>query len=103
MELETTLASVYRVHLSHNRDVVFNLRPLYVQPSQVSRVYSDLIFVTCAIRFQGPSSLFVSVKSRTGILSVSVKIHLVSSENFVRARATFARSASFQALLVSLF
>ncbi|CAF2062738.1 unnamed protein product [Brassica napus] len=103
MELETTLASVYRVHLVQNRDVMLNLRTLFVQPSQVSRVCSNSNFVTCTIRFQGPSSLFISDKSRTGILSVSVEIHLVSSESFVGARAALARSASFQALLVGLF
>ncbi|KAH0870786.1 hypothetical protein HID58_077808, partial [Brassica napus] len=69
MGLETTLASVYRVHLAQNRDVMLNLRILFVQPSQVSRVCSNSNFVTCAIRFQGPPSLFISDKSRTGILS----------------------------------
>ncbi|KAF3597182.1 hypothetical protein DY000_02026752 [Brassica cretica] len=95
MGLETTLASVYRVHLAQNRDIMLILRTLFVQPSQVSRVCSNSNFVTCAIRFQGPPSLFISDKSRTGILSVSVEIHLVSSESFVGARAALARSASF--------
>ncbi|CAN7023049.1 unnamed protein product [Brassica rapa subsp. trilocularis] len=36
----------------------------------------------------------------TGILSVSVEIHLVSSESFVGARAALARYAFFQSLLV---
>ncbi|KAH0923795.1 hypothetical protein HID58_023813 [Brassica napus] len=103
MGLETTLASVYRVHLAQSCDVMLNLRTLFVQPSQVSRVCSNSNFVTCAIRFQGPSSLFISDKSMTGILSVSVEIHLVSSESVVGARAALARSASFQALLVGLF
>ncbi|CAN7008993.1 unnamed protein product [Brassica oleracea var. botrytis] len=103
MGLETALASVYRVHLAQSRDVMLNLRKLFVQPSQVSRVCSNSNFVTCPIRFQGPSSLFISDKSRTGILFVSVEIHLVSSESFVGARAALARSASFQALLVGLF
>ncbi|KAG2259544.1 hypothetical protein Bca52824_078838 [Brassica carinata] len=102
MKLETTLALVYTVHLAQSRDVVLNLRPLFSQPSHVSRVCSNSIFVTCAIRFQGPSSQFVSDKSRTGILSVSDEIHLVSSESFVGARAALARYASFQALLVGL-
>ncbi|WZZ34959.1 hypothetical protein YC2023_018360 [Brassica napus] len=31
MDLEPALASVYRVHLAQNRDVVLNLRPLFVQ------------------------------------------------------------------------
>ncbi|KAH0899775.1 hypothetical protein HID58_049343, partial [Brassica napus] len=92
MGLETTLASVYRVHLAQSRD-----------PSHVSRVCSNSNFVTCAIRFQGPSSRFISDKSKTGILSVSVEIHLVSSESFVGVRAALVRSASFQALLVGLF
>ncbi|KAF2583931.1 hypothetical protein F2Q70_00037775 [Brassica cretica] len=103
MGLETTLASVYRVHLAQSRDVMLNLRTLFIQPSQVSRVCSNSNFVTCAIRFQGPSSLFISDKSRTGILSVSIEIHLVSSESFVGARSALARSASFQALRVGLF
>ncbi|CAN6858184.1 unnamed protein product [Brassica oleracea] len=103
MGLETTLASVYRVHLAQSRDVMLNLRTLFVQPSQVSRVCSNSNFVTCAIRFQGPSSRFISDKSRTGILSISVEIYLVSSESFVGVRAALARSASFQALLVGLF
>ncbi|CAN7075827.1 unnamed protein product [Brassica oleracea var. botrytis] len=103
MGLETTLASVYRVHLAQSRDVMLNLRTLFIQPSQVSRVCSNSNFVTCAIRFQGPSSLFISDKSRTSILSVSIEIHLVSSESFFGARAALARSASFQALRVGLF
>ncbi|WZZ00258.1 hypothetical protein YC2023_072586 [Brassica napus] len=83
MGLEKTLASVYRVHLAQSRDVMLNLRTLFFQPSQVSRVCSNSNFVTGAIQFQGPSSLFISDKSMTGILSVSVEIHLVSSESFV--------------------
>ncbi|KAF3548090.1 hypothetical protein DY000_02010259 [Brassica cretica] len=54
-------------------------------------------FVTGAIRFQGPSYLFVSVKFKTFIFSVSVEIHLVSSESF-GARVVHARSTSFQTL-----
>lgn len=81
-----------RVHLAQISDVVLNLRTLFVQPSQVT------------IRFHGPSILIVSFKSRMFILSVSVEIHLVSSESFVvGARAALACSASFQTLLFGLF
>ncbi|KAG5411519.1 hypothetical protein IGI04_007838 [Brassica rapa subsp. trilocularis] len=68
--------------------------PLFVHPSQVSRVFISSHFVTGAIRFQGPSYLFVSVKSKICILSGSV-----SSCNLdVGARAVYARSTSSQAL-----
>ena len=78
---------------------MLNLRPLFVQPSQVSRVCTNSIFVSSNIWFQGPSTLFVSVKSRTLILFVFVEILLVSSRNLVvGARAVLARSASFQTL-----
>ncbi|WZY92628.1 uncharacterized protein LOC117134134 [Brassica rapa] len=91
-------ASVQRVHLAQNRDVVLKL-PLFVHPSQVSRVFISSHFVTGAIRFHGPSYMFVSVKSRTFILSGSVEIHLVSSWNLdVGARAVHALSTSFQTL-----
>ncbi|KAF2534767.1 hypothetical protein F2Q70_00030742 [Brassica cretica] len=63
------------------------------------RVFSSSHFVTGAIRFQGPSYLFASAKSRTFILSGSVEIYLVSSWNLdVGARAVHARSRSFQTL-----
>ncbi|KAG5399465.1 hypothetical protein IGI04_014072 [Brassica rapa subsp. trilocularis] len=91
-------ASVQRVHLAQNRDVVLKL-PLFVHPSQVSRVFISSHFVTGAIRFHGPSYMFVSVKSRTFILSGSVEIHLVSSWNLdVGARVVHALSTSFQTL-----
>ncbi|KAF2582072.1 hypothetical protein F2Q68_00006692 [Brassica cretica] len=91
-------ASVQRVHLAQSRDVVLKL-PLCVYPSQVCGVCISSDFVTCAIRFQGPSYLFVSVKFNTFIFSVSVEIYLVSSESFdVGARVVHARSTSFQTL-----
>ncbi|KAG5414345.1 hypothetical protein IGI04_001912, partial [Brassica rapa subsp. trilocularis] len=91
-------ASVQRVHLAQSLDVVLKL-PLFVHPSQVSRVFISSDFVTGAIRFQGPSYLFVSVKSRIFILFGSVEIHIVSSWSLdVGARAVHARSTSFQTL-----
>ncbi|KAH0863415.1 hypothetical protein HID58_080626 [Brassica napus] len=90
--------SVKRVHLAQSRDVVLKL-PLFVHPSQVSRVFISSDFVTGAIRFQGPSYLFVNVKSRIFILFGSVEIHIVSSWSLdVGARAVHARSTSFQTL-----
>uniref|UniRef100_A0A0D3C757 Uncharacterized protein n=1 Tax=Brassica oleracea var. oleracea TaxID=109376 RepID=A0A0D3C757_BRAOL len=90
--------SVQRVHLAQSRDVVPKL-PLFVHPSQVSRVFISSDFVTGAIRFQGPSYLFVNVKSRIFILFGSVEIHIVSSWSLdVGARAVHARSTSFQTL-----
>ena len=91
-------ASVQRVHLAQSRDVVLKL-PLCVYPSQVCGVCISSDFVTCAIRFQGPSYLFVSVKFNTFIFFVFVEIHLVFSESFdVGARVVHARSTSFQTL-----
>ncbi|KAL0650823.1 hypothetical protein Bca4012_093514 [Brassica carinata] len=90
--------SVKRVHLAQSHDVVLKL-PLFVHPSQVSRVFISSDFVTGAIRFQGPSYLFVNVKSRIFILFGSVEIHIVSSWSLdVGARAVHARSTSFQTL-----
>ncbi|KAF2536325.1 hypothetical protein F2Q68_00019699 [Brassica cretica] len=90
--------SVQRVHLAQSCDVVLKL-PLFVHPSQVSRVFISSDFVTGAIRFQGPSYLFVNVKSRIFILFGSVEIHIVSSWSLdVGARAVHARSTSFQTL-----
>ncbi|KAF3504308.1 hypothetical protein F2Q69_00041101 [Brassica cretica] len=66
--------SVQRVHLAQSCDVVLKL-PLFVHPSQVSRVFISSDFVTGAIRFQ------------------------VSSWSLdVGARAVHARSTSFQTL-----
>uniref|UniRef100_A0A0D3DN08 Uncharacterized protein n=1 Tax=Brassica oleracea var. oleracea TaxID=109376 RepID=A0A0D3DN08_BRAOL len=90
--------SVKRVHLAQSHDVVLKL-PLFVHPSQVNRVFISSDFVTGAIRFQGPSYLFVNVKSRIFILFGSVEIHIVSSWSLdVGARAVHARSTSFQTL-----
>ncbi|KAG2317649.1 hypothetical protein Bca52824_020771 [Brassica carinata] len=91
-------APVQRVHLAQSCDVVLKL-PVFVYPSQVSRVCISSDFGTGATRFQGPSYLVVSFISKTFILSVSVEIHIVSSESLdVGARAVHARSTSFQTL-----
>ena len=90
--------SVQRVHLAQSRDVVPKL-PLFVHPSQVNRIFISSDFVTGAIRFQGPSYLFVNIKSRIFILFGSDEIHIVSSWSLdVGARAVHARSTSFQTL-----
>ncbi|KAH0854460.1 hypothetical protein HID58_069157 [Brassica napus] len=97
MKLEP-IVSVYRVHLAQSHGVVLNPRPLFVQISQVSRVCSTSTLVTITIRFQDPSILLISAKSKTIRLSMSFEIHLVSLESLVGARAILACSASFQTL-----
>ncbi|KAL0899911.1 hypothetical protein Bca101_083872 [Brassica carinata] len=93
-----------RVHLAQSSDVVLDLRTLLIQPSQVSKVCSSSALGPSTIRFHGPAILFVSTKSRSFMLSLSVEIHLVSSGSLVvGARAHLARSTSFQTLLFGSF
>ncbi|CAH8354427.1 unnamed protein product [Eruca vesicaria subsp. sativa] len=93
-----------RVHLAQINDIVFKLKTIFVQSSQVSKVCSCSTTVTSTIRFLSSSSLFVSAKSRIVISAFYVEIHLVSSRSlFIGARACLARSASCQALQLGQF
>ncbi|KAF2613891.1 hypothetical protein F2Q70_00013666 [Brassica cretica] len=70
-----------------------------LEPSFVLRSIMSVHDPSSRLSAKGPSYLFVSVKFKTFIFSVSVEIHLVFSESFdVGARVVHARSTSFQTL-----
>ncbi|CAH8359076.1 unnamed protein product [Eruca vesicaria subsp. sativa] len=93
-----------RVHLAQISDIVFKLKTIFVQSSQVSKVCSCSATVTSTIRFLSSSSMFVSAKSRIVISAFYVEIHLVSSRSlFIGARACLSHSASCQALQLGQF